>query len=58
MSHQWTKIGSGENIMAQKKDKATESILVHSIKESIFGPTYFAELYWKHIEEGCNPDDF
>jgi len=44
--------------MREKKDNNSNNILVNSIKESIKGPSYFAEIYWEHIEEGGNPDEF
>ena len=46
----------------QNLESIEDSRLVSSIQESVFGPDYFARIYWKEVEEylqnGGDPDEF
>lgn len=48
----------GESNMKIENEDIFKSKLVYSIRESIKGPSFFAEEYWDHIKKGGDPDVF
>lgn len=57
--HKEQKLEIKFNIRSDKENiEILESPLVKSIRESRYGPEYFAEMYDEHIRNGGDPDVF
>jgi hypothetical protein len=57
--HNEQKLEIKSNIKSNKENvEILESPLVKSIRESRYGPEYFAEMYDEHIRNGGDPDVF